>query len=436
MRWWMAAVSLLVVALVFRLGLLAYAMYALLGVLAVSRYLAHTWSRNLVAQRECNRLEASVGDTVAIALRLHNCGGIPVAWAVVEDLLPPHALAFRPPNLEVRGQRMQIVALGSRKSKTLLYQVRCNQRGYYQLGPTLIETGDVFGLHRRYRIEGEPHFLLVYPRIVPLPGYNIASRKPLGEIVLAHRLYEDPTRIAGVRAYQRGDPLARVHWRATARTGQLHSKVYEPSAVAGATIVLDLHRAAHDPRHEPLRSELAITAAASLAYAVFQTGEQVGLVTNGRDAADRIRTEGWVRDYRRREQARTAATMRQANERLQPLVVPTQRGADQFARIHATLARVELTDGLSLAQLVHETGGRLPRNAAVVAIVPLPAPESVVALLGLKRRGYRVTVVVNTYDATELADAAAALVAAGIRVLHLRDEGALSGLCQQVAWGA
>lgn len=434
MRWWIAAVVLLLVALVFRLGLLAYAMYALLGVLAVSRYLAHTWSQNLVAHRECHRLEASVGDTVAIALRLENRGRLPVAWAVVEDLLPPHALAFRPPNLEVRGQRMQIVSLRGRQGKTLLYQVRCNQRGYYQLGPTLIETGDVFGLHRRFRIEGEPHFLLVYPRIVPLPGYDIASRKPLGEIVLAHRLYEDPTRIAGVRTYQPGDPLARVHWRATARTAQLHSKVYEPSAVAGATMVLDLHRAAHDPRHEPMRSELAVTAAASLAHAVYQTRAQVGLVTNGRDAADRIRTEGWVRDYRRREQARSEATMRQGNERLQPLVVETRRGADQFARIHAALARVELTDGLSLAQLLSEVGSRLPRDAAVVAIVPLPAPESVVALLGLKRRGYRVTAVVNTYDANELADAAAPLVAAGIRVLHLRDEAALATLCQQAAW--
>ena len=113
---------------------------------------------------------------------------------------------------------------------------------------------------------------------------------------MTHRLYEDPTRIRGVRDYQPGDPLNRVHWRATARTGQLHSKLYEPSSVAGATIVLEFHQAAYDPRHEPYRSELAVTTAASLANALYQMDQQVGLVTNGRDAVDRIRREGWDPD--------------------------------------------------------------------------------------------------------------------------------------------
>ena len=56
-------------------------------------------------------------------------------------------------------------------------------------------------------------------------------------------LFEDPTRLAGVRLFQQGDPLNRVHWRATARTGQLHSRVYENSRVAGASLLLDFHRA-------------------------------------------------------------------------------------------------------------------------------------------------------------------------------------------------
>ncbi len=105
----------------------------------------------------------------------------------------------------------------------------------------MVETGDLFGLHRRYRVLTSPHFLLVYPDVVPLEGYELASRRPIGEIHLSHRLYEDPTRIAGVRRYELGDPLNRIHWRATARTGQLHCKLYEPSCVAGATLLLDFH---------------------------------------------------------------------------------------------------------------------------------------------------------------------------------------------------
>ena len=123
----------------------------------------------------------------------------------------------------------------------LHYKVECLQRGYYQIGPLVLESGDLFGLHRRFRVDTEPHFLWSIRRSSPLEGYELASRRPIGEVLLTHRLYEDPTRIAGVRPYEAGDPLNRVHWRATARTGTLHSKVHEPSTLAGATMLLDFH---------------------------------------------------------------------------------------------------------------------------------------------------------------------------------------------------
>ena len=138
-------------------------------------------------------------------------------------------------------------------------------RGYYQVGPLVLESGDLFGLHRRYRVGTVPSFVLVYPRVLPLEGYDLATRRPIGEIRLTHRLFEDPTRIAGVRPYETGDPLGRVHWRATARTGFLHSKIYEPSTIAGATLLLDFHQAGYHQQGEPFRSELAVTTVASLA---------------------------------------------------------------------------------------------------------------------------------------------------------------------------
>ncbi len=133
--------------------------------------------------------------------------------------------------------------LRSRGRQTIFYQLKCNRRGYHQIGPLVVETGDLFGLHRRYRVLTSPHFLLVYPEVVPLEGFELASRRPIGEVRISHRLYEDPTRIAGVRRYEAGDPLNRIHWRATARTGQFHSKIYEPSCIVGATLLLDFHQA-------------------------------------------------------------------------------------------------------------------------------------------------------------------------------------------------
>ncbi|MGD9721147.1 MAG: DUF58 domain-containing protein [Pirellulales bacterium] len=430
MKWFLGATLLLVVALVFHLGLLAYAMYALLGIMLVSRFLARSWSDNLDAQRECNRLTANVGEDVAVVITITNKGALPVAWLLVEDLLPRQAIVYDPPSLRVTGRRLQLAMFTGRGRKTLFYQVRCNRRGYYQIGPLVVETGDVFGLHRRFHVATEPHFLLVYPDVQPLTGFDIASRRPIGEVRMSYRLFEDPTRVAGVRRYESGDPLNRIHWRATARTGTLHSKVYEPSTVAGATIVLDFHSAGFESRHEPYRSELAVTAAASLANAVYLMGQQVGLVSNGRDAADRIRQEGWDFDFRTRSAAQQAANMLDASDRLAPLVVDTRRGEDQLMRILETLARVELTDGLNLAQLVSETGSRLPRDATVVAIVTSVTEESAVALGNLRRRGFAVTAIVNVFEERDYAEAAGKLLAERIETRHLKDEAAVSEICR------
>ena len=70
--------------------------------------------------------------------------------------------------------------------------------------------------------------------------------------------------------------------------------------MTGATLVLDFHQAGYDPEREPQRSELAVTAVASLAHILYLMGEPVGLVSNARDAADRIRRQGFQYDFRTR----------------------------------------------------------------------------------------------------------------------------------------
>jgi len=431
MNWLVGAILILILALIFDFGLLAYAMYALLGVLLVSRFLTRTWAESLSAERECNRLTANVGDSVAVIVNIENSGRFPVPWLLAEDLLPRRALLHDPPNLRVTGRRVRLAMLKPGGAKSILYQLTCNRRGYYQLGPLVLETGDLFGLHRRYRVLSDPHFLLVYPQVMPIEGFDIASKRPIGEVRMTYRLYEDPTRIAGVRQYEAGDPLNRVNWRATARTGKLHSKIYEPSTVAGVTILLEFHQDAHDPRHEPVRSELAVTAAASLANAIYEMGQQIGLVTNGRDAADRIRQEGWDYDIRTRDAARQAASMVDESDRLQPVVVETRRGPEQLMRIFETLARVELTDGLNLAQLIGETAGRMPRDATVVAILPSVTEENAIALGNLKRRGFSVAAIVNLYEEYDFAQASGPLLAQGIETHHLKGEAGIVDMCRR-----
>jgi hypothetical protein len=96
------------------------------------------------------------------------------------------------------------------------------------------------------------------------------------------------------------------------------------------------------------------------------------------------------------------------------------------------LARLELTDGLNLVQLIGETASRMPRDATVVAILPKVTEEHAIALGNLKRRGFAVTAVLNLYDMSDFANASGPLVSQGIETRHLCDEPAIVSICRRL----
>jgi len=342
-----------------------------------------------------------------------------------------------PRKLKVEGGRIKVLRLKPGATESLQYRVSFLMRGYYQLGPSLLETGDVFGLHRRFRVATEPHFVLVLPKVLPLEGYNLASRRPIGEIRIAHRLFEDPTRIAGIRPYQQGDPLNRIHWRATARTGELHSRLYETSRVAGAMFLLDFHRGSYSTGGGAAAMELAVTTVASLANAVYLTGEQIGFASNGRDAADRIRLLGWRAEFTTRKDAQQRAINVPKNERLRPVIVPTLKGVAQLQQILQALARLEPTDGLDFAEIVDEIIPAIRRDATVVPVLRRVTPSISVALGELVRRGFAVTAVIIAFDDVvtpdwaKPPDWAMLLLAQGVDFRIVSTEESISQLCAE-----
>ena len=398
MKWILGTIALLLVGLMLQLNLLVYAMYVLLGILLLSRFFTRTWTEKIVVTRQAEGDVFEIGQSAEVTVEVENRGALTVPWLIIEDSLPWEAITQMPHHIRVEGERFELTSLKRGESAVLNYTVTFLMRGYYQLGPLQLETGDVFGLHRRFRVAGEPHFALVLPRVLPLQGYNLASRRPLGEIRVVHRLFEDPTRLAGVRPYQHGDPLNRIHWRATARTGQIHSRVYETSRVAGATFLLDFHLQSFQGAAGETSAELAIVTVASLANAVFLMGQQIGFISNGRDAADRIREEGWRGEFTKRTDAQQRANHPMANDRLRPVRVETRKGNEKLSQILETLARLEHTDGLEFSETLAASISRIPRDATVVPVLRQVTPDIALALGELVKRGFLVTAVIVSID--------------------------------------
>ena len=437
MKWILGTLGLLVIGLVLKLGLLVYAMYVLLGVLLLSRFFTRTWTEKIVATRHCDGEMFEIGGSVEVTVEIENKGSLSIPWLLIEDSLPREALVQMPHRIQVEGGRLMLTRLARGEVETLNYTVTFLMRGYYQLGPVLLETGDVFGLHRRFRVAGEPHFALVLPKVLPLQGYNLASRRPQGEIRVVHRLFEDPTRLAGVRPYQQGDPLNRIHWRATARTGEIHSRLFETSRVAGATFLLDFHAQSFQGAGGTPSAELAIVTVASLANAVFLMGQQIGLVSNGRDAADRIRETGWRAEFTTRADAQQRASDPLANDRLRPVRVETRKGSEKMGQILEMLARLEHTDGLEFSEMLAVAISQIPRDATVVPVLRQVTSAIAIALGGLVRRGFLVTAVIVAFEKDAIPDWAqppewaGLLLAQGIDFRLVNSEESVMNLCAE-----
>jgi len=239
--------------------------------------------------------------------------------------------------------------------RSLAYELKPGRRGLVRVGPTVAEVTDPFGLFRRYVAVGGVDFVTVWPRRVPL-GVQLRAQAPVHEVPRRRSLFEDPTRIAGVRAWRRGDGARRIHWRATARAGELLSRVYEPAVLGGALLVVDAGEGL----------DFAATVAASLAEHVLAGGRRVGLLANGCDAAEQW-TDFPDRSFRALDEVDAALAGRRVAPA--PYEVPPGRGPRQRELLLTALARLEPDDAApELSALLLHQLPRLPRNLLVLVV--------------------------------------------------------------------
>jgi len=404
MKWLLGGLFLLLAGALLRLGLLVYAMYVLIGLVVVGVALSRHWAAAIRVDRNTLPPAQLRGESVVVRITMQQDGRLGVPWLIAEDLVALTDLTSVPPRLKAEGGRMRLVSLARGEEEAVEYSIDFLERGYYQIGPVLIETGDVFGLSRRHRVAGAPQFVAVLPDVVAIEEYDLASMRPVGDVRLTHRLFEDPTRVNGVRPYQIGDGLNRIHWRASARVGTLQCRTFEASCVAGAMVLLDFHEHSYTGPGRWHRQELAVVAVASLTLAVAEAGEPAGFATNARDAADRVRAEGWSLEFDTRGEARERSAMHASSDRLRPLILPPSRDLARVHGIRELLARVEPGDGLNFGEFVAEIAPHLPREVTVVAVVGDVTAETALALGQLRRRGFAVTALVIVFDEPDVSD--------------------------------
>jgi uncharacterized protein (DUF58 family) len=156
------------------------------------------------------------------------------------------------------------------------YQVRPDARGKYVIGPLRVRVADSFGLVEINRAFASTSALTVTPRIIALSRPSLAGTWLGGDDGRRSIAASGDDDVAP-RAYAEGDPLRRVHWRSTARYGELMVRREEQHYRNTASLFLDTRRLAHGTSG---LFELAVSAAASVGVHLAGGGVNAQLVTD------------------------------------------------------------------------------------------------------------------------------------------------------------
>ncbi len=228
--------------------------------------------------------QVAAGQPAHVELTLTNEGRTPSGLLLLEEQLP-YVLGTRP--------RFVLEGIGRGWSRHASYQVRSDVRGRYEIGPMTVRVTDPFGLVELGRAFRATSSLTVTPRTttlapIPLGGGHGGSGDQRAR-AFATGSAEDVT----VREYRRGDDLRRVHWRSSARTGELMVRREEQPWEARATVFVDNRIIAHHGSGPASSFETAVSVTASIALHLARRGYTVRLVTaTGEDPASALHNGG------------------------------------------------------------------------------------------------------------------------------------------------
>jgi uncharacterized protein (DUF58 family) len=345
---------------------LFYLLYLAILVIGGSYILVRLGLTDLEAGYAVSQLHGHVGDRMRVTYTLRNGSRLPKLWLEVHNPTTlPGALPGR------------AITLGGRSERSWLIRVPLSRRGHFRIEPLHIRTGDPFGFFEAAATVGQGVSVIVYPRLEPIPSWRLPSAILEGSHASPERTLQTTPLATSVRPYAPGDAMNRIHWKTTARHGELQVKEFDLEQTADAWIILDLQRGIGGGRGDESTTEAAIRVAAAVSDKAIAENRAVGFTVNA---------------------GRTA-------------FLPADRGGRQHQKIMQLLAAVEADGHAPLVETLISTVGRLRRGMTAVVITPSLDPSWVRPLASLRTRGVACVVVtfdVGEYDAAARAAAAAA----------------------------
>ncbi|WP_051317955.1 DUF58 domain-containing protein [Cohnella thermotolerans] len=364
--WWSAALYLAsLFFLVFQGGKTSLMLFVMLNALGLYLLLGR-WS-GIGQVRGVRSLEdgafasstVPAGARLRIKLSIQIPGYWPIPYVIVREKLT------RVSGSESQDYELSVVP-DYRRRGTLVYETAPLRRGRYRFQKTHCSTRDIFGLFEHKGTFEQPLEIKVTPRTIALRDWRMLRRSKSGVIQkkVASSRSRETTQIDGVREYIHGDRMSRIHWNATARTGEWKSKEYEREALPRLVVLLD-RRASSYRTSEGF--ELAVSAAASLFDLALKMMMPAGFVSAGAErlwfgtgssAAVREEVFEHLIDAEADGSGALGDAVAQASERFETgafLIIVSPKADDEIARALETLeARRQVAGHVHIAERAPE----------------------------------------------------------------------------------
>ena len=248
---------------VMRIGMLLVAL-PVLSLILVSRT-----RYRLSSARGLQPSRASIGESATSVLRLQNLSRLPSGLLLLQDQVPWQL---------GQPQRLVVDRMAGGSARDVSYELSPQVRGRYDVGPLQVRLVDPFGLAQTTRTFSATDSLTVVPRVVPLaPIPLVGDWSGMGETrsrAIASTGEDDVV----PREYRTGDELRRVHWKSTARSGELMVRREEQPWRTRATVLLDTRASAHRGAGASSSFEWAVAAAASTGAHLASRGYALRLI--------------------------------------------------------------------------------------------------------------------------------------------------------------
>ncbi len=210
--------------------------------------------------------------------------GAPAAGQVAVTNVSPRRMW--PIRLELRVgaavARFNLPSLPSGRQHDELFVIPTTRRAVVEVGPALTVRGDPLGLLRREVAWTGVTELFVHPRIVGLDPLGSGLLRDL-EGQSSNDISMSDLAFHTLRDYAAGDDRRYIHWRTSARTGQLMVRQFVDTRRIHATIVVDGDPASYATEEE---FELALSAAGSIAVRAIQDEQQASIIASHEAVAD------------------------------------------------------------------------------------------------------------------------------------------------------